>query len=54
MNEDQIIKKLDIQKHGFRVVIGRTKIDYDKTKNMKTEKNTAIRLKALFISLKKA
>lgn len=32
MNEREIIEKLGIQKHDFRVVIGRTKVDYDRNK----------------------
>ncbi len=32
MNEDEIIKKLGISSHDFRLVIGDTKIDYDRNK----------------------
>jgi uncharacterized DUF497 family protein len=38
MNEDQIVQKLGMQKHDFRVVIGRTKIDYDGNKEEENRK----------------
>ena len=38
MNEDQIIKKLDIRNYDFRVVLGRTKIDYDRDKEDENRK----------------
>jgi uncharacterized DUF497 family protein len=39
MNENGIIKKLGIRNYDFRVVIGRTKIDYDRDKEDENRKN---------------
>lgn len=53
MNEDQIIKKLDIQKHDFRVVIGRTKIDYDRNKEHENRKKHGYSLESAVYLLEK-
>ena len=38
MNEDEIIKKLGIRNYDFRVVIGRTRVDYDRDKEDENRK----------------
>ena len=38
MNEDEILKKLSIRNYDFRLVVGRTKVDYDRAKEDENRK----------------
>lgn len=53
MNEEQIVKKLGIQKHDFRVVLGRTKIDYDRKKEEENRKKHGYSLESAVYLLEK-
>lgn len=53
MNEAEIISKLGIQSYDFRLIIGRTKIDYDQTKEEENRKKHDYSLQSAVYLLEK-
>ncbi|MFW9882227.1 MAG: BrnT family toxin [Candidatus Thorarchaeota archaeon] len=53
MNEDEIISKLEIQRYDFRVILGRTTIDYDPDKEIDNRKKHGYSLESAIHLLEK-
>jgi uncharacterized DUF497 family protein len=54
MKEEEIISKLSIQNYDFRLVIGRTKIDYDRDKEDENRKTHGYSLESAVYLLERA